>query len=339
MRRRSREIQPPKSADGGLSVTIIYSFQFMQNITSNNLEDNDKSQSLEVPPVEGFREATLTLIECPRDAMQGWSHFIPTEKKIAYLNELLKCGFDTLDFGSFVSPKAIPQMADTGEVIRNLELGNTRTKLLAIIANERGAADAVCYDEITYVGFPFSISETFQQRNTNSSVEESLQRVEAIQELCVKNNKELVVYISMGFGNPYGDLYNEEIVINRTKQIENLGVKIISIADTVGLATANEVNVLMRKIIPACKNIEIGVHLHASPKDREAKIEAALLAGCTRFDAAMKGIGGCPMAGNDLVGNMDTEVMLDYLEKKGHELNLDKDAIIKCSTMASSIFV
>jgi hydroxymethylglutaryl-CoA lyase len=303
------------------------------------IKNTNHSNNFQILSTENESMAALTLIECPRDAMQGWSHFIPTEKKIAYLNELLKCGFDTLDFGSFVSPKAIPQMADTSEVIRNLELGNTRTKLLAIIANERGAADAVCYDKITYLGFPFSISETFQQRNTNSSVEESLQRVEAIQELCVKNNKELVVYISMGFGNPYGDLYNEEIVINRTKQIENLGVKIISIADTVGLATANEVNVLMRKIIPECRNIQIGVHLHASQNDREAKIEAALLAGCTRFDAAMKGIGGCPMAGNDLVGNMDTEVMLDYLEKKGYELNLDKDAIFNCSKMASSIFI
>jgi hydroxymethylglutaryl-CoA lyase len=281
----------------------------------------------------------LNLIECPRDAMQGWPHLIPTEKKIQYLNALLQCGFNTLDFGSFVSPKAIPQMADTAEVVTNLKLGSTKTKLLAIIANERGAEEAVCYDQISYLGFPFSISETFQQRNTNSSVDESLKRVEDIQELCLKNKKELVVYISMGFGNPYGDLYNEEIVKNRTKQITELGVKIISIADTVGLATANEVNVLMKNIIPEFKNIEVGVHLHSAPNDRVAKIEAALSAGCTRFDSAIKGIGGCPMAGNDLVGNMDTEVMLQYFESKGYEVNIDKVALQKCSLLANEIFV
>lgn len=299
-------------------------------------EDIKNSQGSEVPSSGEFKGA---IIECPRDAMQGWPHFIPTEKKIQYLNALLQCGFDTLDFGSFVSPKAIPQMADTGKVIGSLELGNTNTKLLAIIANERGAADAVCYDEISYLGFPFSISETFQQRNTNASVDESLKRVEDIQELCIKNNKELVVYISMGFGNPYGDLYNEEIVINRTKQIEALGVKIVSIADTVGIATANEVSVLMKNIIPEFSNIEVGVHLHAAPDDRIVKIDAALQAGCMRFDAALKGIGGCPMAGNDLVGNMDTEVMLDFLESKGYKLNIDKAALQKCSLLANEIFV
>lgn len=301
-------------------------------------EDPNNSQSSQVHPSDGFREA-LSLIECPRDSMQGWPHIIPTEKKIQYLNALLQCGFDTLDFGSFVSPKAIPQMADTAEVVRNLEFGSTNTKLLAIIANERGAADAVCYDQISYLGFPFSISETFQQRNTNSSVDESLKRVEDIQELCLKNKKELVVYISMGFGNPYGDLYNEEIVMNRTKQITNLGVKIISIADTVGLATSNEVNVLMKKIMPEFSDIEIGVHLHSSPADREAKVEAVLSEGCRRFDSAIKGIGGCPMAGNDLVGNMDTEVMLHYFESKGYKLNIDKAALQKCSTLANEIFV
>jgi hydroxymethylglutaryl-CoA lyase len=308
----------------------------MQNNTPNILNDNNQFESPQVPPSGGFRGA---IIECPRDAMQGWANIIATEKKIQYLNALLQCGFNTLDFGSFVSPKAIPQMADTKEVISGLELGTTNTKLLAIIANERGAADAVVYEQISYLGFPFSISETFQQRNTNSSVDESLKRVEAIQELCVKNKKELVVYISMGFGNPYGDLCNEEIVIKRTKQIEALGVKIISIADTVGLATANEVNVLMKHVIPEFKNIEIGVHLHSSPTDRVAKLEAALNAGCTRFDSAIKGIGGCPMAGNDLVGNMDTEVMLNYFESKGIDLNIDKDALMKSSLLANEIFV
>ncbi len=321
----------------------------MQENNSNLNTDHNNSQGSEVPPVEGFREAVpsevsreasaLSLIECPRDAMQGWSHLIPTEKKIQYINELLQCGFDTIDFGSFVSPKAIPQMADTADVVRKLVFGNSKTKLLAIIANERGAAEAVCFDEISYLGFPFSISETFQQRNTNSSIDESLKRVEDIQELCIKNKKELVVYISMGFGNPYGDVYNEEIVIKRTKQITELGVKIISIADTVGLATANDVSVLMNKLIPQFPNIQVGVHLHSAPADREQKIGAALEAGCKRFDAAIKGIGGCPMAGNDLVGNMDTEVMLNYLESKGYELNISKDALQKCSLMANEIFV
>ena len=308
----------------------------MQTIIPNNLENNNQSQGAPVPPSEGFKGA---IIECPRDAMQGWPHFIPTEKKIKYLNQLLTCGFHTLDFGSFVSPKAIPQMADTAEVIKQLELDKSHTKLLAIIANERGAAEAVSYDQITYLGFPFSISETFQQRNTNSSVDESLKRVENIQEICVKNNKELVVYISMGFGNPYGDIYNEEIVINRSKQIESLGVKIISIADTVGLATPSEVSALMKKIVPEFSNIDIGVHLHSSPLDREAKLDAALQAGCLRFDSAIKGIGGCPMAGNDLVGNMDTEVMIDHFEKNSYKLNIDKTALEKCSMMANEIFV
>lgn len=284
-------------------------------------------------------KGSLKLIECPRDAMQGRPHFIPTENKIKYLNELLKVGFHTLDFGSFVSPMAIPQMADTKEVISNLELGNSITKLLAIIANLRGAAEACSFEQITYLGFPFSISETFQQRNTNSSVDESLQRVEDIQKLCLKNKKELVVYISMGFGNPYGDTYNEEIVFQRTKQITDLGIKIISVADTVGLATAEEVHALIKNLIPALPGTEIGVHLHSSPTQRVEKIEAALSAGCIRFDSALKGIGGCPMAGDDLVGNMDTEVMIHSFEKKNYSLGLDKVALQKCIKIAEEIFI
>jgi hydroxymethylglutaryl-CoA lyase len=281
----------------------------------------------------------IKLVECPRDAMQGWAHFIPTEQKIEYLNGLLKVGFDTLDFGSFVSPAAIPQMADTKEVIAHLDTANTNTKLLAIIANQRGAEDAVSFEKISYLGFPFSISETFQHRNTNSSVDESLKRVEAIQELCLKNSKELVVYISMGFGNPYGDPYNEEIVLQRTRQIRDLGVNIISIADTVGLATPEEVNTLMSSVIPAFPDAEIGVHLHSAPEGREQKIAAALSAGCTRFDAALKGIGGCPMSGNDLVGNMDTEVMIHYFEQQGYDLHLNKEALSQSSRLAAKIFV
>ena len=282
---------------------------------------------------------TIKVIECPRDAMQGWHNFISTDKKIEYINNLLKVGFDTIDFGSFVSPMAIPQMADTKDVINNLEVNDTKTNLLAIIANERGANDAVKFEKISYLGFPFSISETFQQRNTNSSVDESLKRVAAIQDLCLQNNKELVVYISMGFGNPYGDEYNKETVKQRAKQIEELGVKIISIADTVGLATAKEVSSLMTEIIPLFKNIEIGVHLHSAPEHRIEKIEAAFNAGCRRFDSALKGIGGCPMAGNDLVGNMDTETMLHYFSQTGEVLNFNKEALKQSGVMANDIFM
>ena len=281
----------------------------------------------------------LKVIECPRDAMQGWPHFIPTKQKIKYLNELLKVGFHTLDFGSFVSPMAIPQMADTKDVIGNLELGNTRTKLLTIIANLRGATDACNFEQISCLGFPFSISETFQQRNTNSSIDESLKRVEEIQELCLKNKKELVVYISMGFGNPYGDEYNEEIVLRRTKQINNLGVKIISVADTVGIASPQEVHSTVKSMIHEFPKTEIGVHLHSSPLQRDEKTAAALSAGCTRFDSAIKGIGGCPMAGNDLVGNMDTETLINFFEKKECTLDLDKVALQDCIKMAEEIFV
>ena len=311
----------------------------MQTTTSNINEDFNNSQDITPLPLGGERASALTIIECPRDAMQGWPHFIATNKKIQYINALLKCGFNILDFGSFVSPKAIPQMADTTTVLKSLELENTNTKLLAIIANERGAEEAVVYDEISFLGFPFSISETFQQRNTNSSVNESLKRVENIQELCLKKNKELIVYISMGFGNPYGDKYNDAIVISRTKQIADLGIKIISIADTVGLATADEVSDLMKIIIPQFPNVEIGVHLHSLPDNREQKLEAAIAAGCKRFDAALKGIGGCPMAGNDLVGNMDTEIMINYFKKKGYDLNIDNAALQKCSLMAAQVFV
>lgn len=297
-----------------------------------------KEADTEMHENNSHSSAPITLVECPRDAMQGWPHFIPAEKKIAYLNALLKVGFHTLDFGSFVSPAAIPQMADTATVLTGLDMSNTNTKLLAIIANKRGALEAAAFEQITYLGFPFSISETFQQRNTNSSVDESLKRVEEIQEICVKNGKELVVYISMGFGNPYGDEYNEGIVIHRTKQITDLGIKIISVADTVGLATPAEVSRLMKRMVPEFSDNTIGVHLHSSPAERQQKIEAALNAGCRRFDSAIKGIGGCPMAGNDLVGNMDTEVMINYFENEKYALGLDKVALNICSQMAEEIF-
>ena len=281
---------------------------------------------------------TIKLIECPRDAMQGWPHFIPTEKKIKYINALLKVGFDTIDFGSFVSPKAIPQMADTKDIINNLQLVNSKSKLLAIIANERGAMDAVVFDEITYLGFPFSVSETFQKRNTNSTIEESLKRVEVIQNLSFINNKELVIYISMGFGNPYGDIYNEEIVFNWVNKLVAMGIKIISLADTVGLASADQVYRVTKNIVDSLPAIEIGAHLHSTPNNWKEKIDAALQAGCKRFDGALKGIGGCPMAGDDLVGNMDTELMIPYFNELNLLNNLDMDALKQCSQIATEIF-
>jgi hydroxymethylglutaryl-CoA lyase len=281
----------------------------------------------------------IKLVECPRDAMQGWKNFISTEKKTAYINALLKVGFDTIDFGSFVSPKAIPQMADTKDVISNLDLWNSRSKLLAIIANIRGAEEAVAYDEISYLGFPFSVSPTFQLRNTNSTIRESLERVEAIQDICIKNRKQLVVYISMGFGNPYGDEYNESVVMHWVDKMVELGIGIISMADTVGLATAVQVSSILDVLIPKYSNTEIGVHLHSTAANWRQKVDAAFTAGCSRFDGAIKGIGGCPMAGDDLVGNMDTELMIPYFKQEGVLENINMEELKKCSLLASEIFV
>jgi hydroxymethylglutaryl-CoA lyase len=251
----------------------------------------------------------------------------------------LEVGFDTLDFGSFVSPKAIPQMADTHDVIQQLQVGASRTKLLAIIANERGAQDAVMYEAIHYLGFPFSISPTFQQRNTNSSIEASLERVADIHNLCVKNSKELVVYISMGFGNPYGDPYNQDLVVEWVKQLVDIGITTISLADTVGLASPQQVNDVTSHLIQLMPDVEIGVHLHSTTADWKSKTDAALAAGCQRFDGALKGIGGCPMADDELVGNMDTELLVPYFESKGLLDGLNLEAFAKSSAMASRIFL
>lgn len=281
----------------------------------------------------------ISLIECPRDAMQGWKHFIPTEKKIEYINSLLKVGFDTMDFGSFVSPKSIPQMADTKEVLKGLTLNAESSKLLAIVANTRGAKDAAEYDEITFLGFPFSVSQTFQLRNTNSTIEESLRRVEEIKNICIHKNKELVIYISMGFGNPYGDLYSEEIVFEWVNKITALDIKIISLADTVGLATSEQVFSITNYLINKLPEHIIGVHLHSSITNWKAKVDAALRAGCQRFDGALKGIGGCPMADDELVGNMDTELMIPYFEELGILKNINKEALQKSSFIATEIFV
>ncbi len=281
----------------------------------------------------------IKLIECPRDAMQGWPHLIPTAKKIAYLNQLLKVGFDTIDFGSFVSPKAIPQMADTKEVLKGLDLSHTQSKLLAIVANTRGAEEAVHYEQISYLGFPFSISATFQQRNTNSSIEAAFKTVEEMQTLCNKHQKQLIVYISMGFGNPYGDPYSEEIVFDWANKLNGIGVTTLSLADTVGVATADQISTITSYIIPSLPQVEIGVHLHSSFHHREEKTKAALQSGCLRFDGAIKGIGGCPMAGDNLVGNMDTVWMTDYFSSLDLMPQMDKNAFDETVLMAADIFI
>jgi hydroxymethylglutaryl-CoA lyase len=281
----------------------------------------------------------ITLIECPRDAMQGWKHFIPTSKKIDYINALLQVGFHSIDFGSFVSSKAIPQMADTATVLKGIEMDASKSKLLAIVANVRGAEEAVLHEVISFLGFPFSVSPTFQMRNTNSTMQASLERVEEIQNLCIKNRKDLVLYISMGFGNPYGDVYNEEMVFEWVDKLTAMDIKIISLADTVGLATASQVSSVTKYLVDLLPTVEIGVHLHSTAPNWKQKADAALSAGCTRFDGALKGIGGCPMAGDELVGNMDTELMIPYFESLGVLDGLDKQALAICSRMAAEIFV
>ena len=282
---------------------------------------------------------TIKLIECPRDAMQGWKNLIPTAKKIEYINSLLQVGFDTLDFGSFVSPKAIPQMADTPEVLQHIQLNGSKTKLLAIVANLRGAEEAVKSEKISYLGFPFSISETFQLRNTNSTIAQSLDRVQEMQALCQQSGKELVIYISMGFGNPYGDVYSNEIVFQWTDKIAAMGINIISLADTVGVATPEQVFSITDYLISALPGKTIGVHLHSSPLNWKPKAEAALRAGCLRFDGALKGIGGCPMANDDLVGNMDTEKMIEYFEEEGRLNGINREALSRSLLIADSIFI
>lgn len=281
----------------------------------------------------------IKLIECPRDAMQGWKQFISTEKKIAYINSLLGVGFDTIDFGSFVSPKAIPQMADTAEVLEQLNVENSVSKLLAIVANVRGAREALKHAAITYLGFPFSISPTFQLRNTNSTIESSLETVQQIQELCIKNGKQLVVYISMAFGNPYGDPYDESVAMYWVEKMIGLGIGIVSMADTVGVATPAQITSVLNALIPAYPQTEIGVHLHSTSENWQQKVAAALAAGCYRFDGALKGIGGCPMANDELVGNMDTELMIPYFGQLNLLKGINGDALQKSSRLASEIFV
>ncbi len=280
----------------------------------------------------------IKLIECPRDAMQGIKNFIPTEKKIAYINSLLEAGFDTIDVGSFVSPRAIPQMADTALVLSKLNWSPEKSKLLAIVANVRGALEASMFDEISFLGFPFSVSETFQQRNTNSSIDESLKRVKEIQNLCVKYKKQLVIYISMGFGNPYGDEWNPEIVMKWTEKMIDMEIKIISLADTIGVADPKIISMLFKDLIPQFPNIEFGAHLHTTPETWEEKIEAAFENGCRRFDGAIKGYGGCPMAADELTGNMPTENLISFFEQKKIEIGLNHAALRNAMLEADKIF-
>ena len=265
----------------------------------------------------------VKIIECPRDAMQGIKDWIPTKQKVQYIQSLLRCGFDTIDFGSFVSPKAIPQMQDTAEVLSKLDLSATKSKLLAIIANLRGAEDAVKHPEIDYLGYPFSISENFQMRNTHKTISESLVILQNILNLAHKNNKEVVAYLSMGFGNPYGDPWNVDIVGAWTEKLSAMGVKILSLSDTVGSSTPDIISYLFSNLIPKYPHIEFGAHLHTTPNAWYEKIEAAYKAGCRRFDGAIQGFGGCPMAKDELTGNMPTEKMLSYFtaEKVSSSIN------------------
>ncbi len=280
----------------------------------------------------------MKIIECPRDAMQGLEEFIPTEMKAAYINQLLKVGFDTIDFGSFVSPKAIPQLRDTAEVLGQLDVSTTKSKLLAIVANTRGAETASKFEAITYLGFPLSISETFQQRNTNKSIIEALNSLTEIQEICKKTDKVLVTYLSMGFGNPYGDLYDAEVVGKFVDVLFTLDVEIISLADTIGVSKPEQIQYLFNTLTNQFPTIEFGVHLHSNPMTAEEKIEAAFKSGCKRFDGAIKGFGGCPMAEDNLVGNLATETILNWLDKNDSSPDLNKDEFQKAMIMADLIF-
>lgn len=280
----------------------------------------------------------IKLIECPRDAMQGIKSFIPTDKKAAYIQSLLRCGFDTIDFGSFVSPKAIPQMSDTAEVLSRLDLSDTRSKLLAIVANTRGARDAATHPEIDYLGYPFSISENFQMRNTHKTIAESVETLREILEIADQNQKEIVAYLSMGFGNPYGDPWDVEIVGEWTEKLSAMGVKILSLSDTIGSSTPEIITYLFSNLIPAYPNIEFGAHLHTTPSSWREKVDAAYQAGCTRFDGAIQGFGGCPMAKDDLTGNMPTEKMLSYFTTQKAEANVRMMSFESAHNQATKLF-
>ena len=282
----------------------------------------------------------VKIIECPRDAMQGIkSHFISTEKKALYINSLLKVGFDTIDFGSFVSPKAIPQMRDTAAVLSKLDLSRTESKLLSIIANIRGANDASKFEEIDYLGYPFSISENFQMRNTHKTIEESIETLDAILNIADKSKKEVVAYLSMGFGNPYGDPWDIEIVGKWTEKLSSMGVKILSLSDTIGSSTPKVIDYLFSNLISHYKNIEFGAHLHSTPDKWHEKVDAAHKAGCNRFDGAIKGYGGCPMAKEELTGNMPTEKLLSYFTTLKADTNIKPMSFESAYNKALEVFI
>jgi len=277
----------------------------------------------------------MKIIECPRDAMQGVSKFIPTDNKAKYINQLLKVGFDTIDFGSFVSPKSIPQLRDTAKVLAQLDLENTNSKLLSIIANTRGAVNACSFEEINYLGFPLSVSEEFQKRNTNKSIDQSLKIVEDIQNLSVRNNKELVVYLSMAFGNPYGENYHPDMLAELTKKLHNLEIGIVALSDTIGISSPTNIVPLFDVLIKEYSTIEFGAHFHTTPDAWQEKVSAAFQNGCRRFDTALKGFGGCPMANDVLVGNMPTEKLITYFTE---DLVLNMAELDKSLSLTSSIF-
>jgi hydroxymethylglutaryl-CoA lyase len=280
----------------------------------------------------------IKLTECPRDAMQGLTNFVPTEIKAAYINLLLQVGFDTLDFGSFVSAKAIPQMQDTAEVLRRLDLSSTKSKLLAIVANYRGAVEALLHPEITYLGFPFSISETFQERNTNSGINESFDSVKRINEICTGKQKQLLVYLSMGFGNPYGDDWSVEIVHSWTEKLVSEGIQTIALSDTIGIATPQQISSIYPTLCKEFPDTEFGVHLHSTPGTWFEKVEAAYISGCKRFDSALKGYGGCPMAKDDLTGNIATENLVGYLQSQDIVAGLNLDKLQEAMDYSGRIF-
>ena len=279
----------------------------------------------------------VKIIECPRDAMQGIKPFIPTDKKAKYIQSLLACGFDTIDFGSFVSPKAIPQMQDTAEVLSRLDLSGTRSKLLAIVANLRGAKDACQHKEIDYLGYPFSISENFQMRNTHKTIAESLEVLKDILEVAQKHDKQVVAYLSMGFGNPYGDPWNADIVGHWTDKLVEMGIRTISLSDTIGSSKPDDISYIFSSLMPQYPKIEFGAHLHTTPGSWQEKVEAAWSSGCRRFDGALKGYGGCPMAKDELTGNMPTENLLSFFEQKGIKTT-DDESLSQSISMAGEVF-
>jgi hydroxymethylglutaryl-CoA lyase len=281
----------------------------------------------------------MKIIECPRDAMQGIPAFIPTALKVAYLNALLKVGFDTLDFGSFVSPKAVPQMQDTEQVLAQLEWSDASTKLLAIVANLRGARQAAAQPGVAYLGFPLSVSETFQQRNTNKSISTAIQEVAQMQDLCLGKGKKLVVYLSMGFGNPYGEPWSPEVVAAFVQILDALAIRTIALSDTIGVANPENIRFLFSHLIPAFPLVEFGAHLHTHPINWQEKAQAAYDSGCRRFDSALRGLGGCPMAKDELVGNMATENLVSFFENIGVPLRIDKEALATAMELSAKVFI